>query len=261
MARWARYGAAPLARRAAGWAGQHGLRLATHAGALMPLALLLWDAAQRNLTANPIQALTFRTGYPALVLLVLSLACTPASTLTGWKQLVALRRPLGLYAFFYAALHLAIFAGLDYGLDVRLIWQAVAEKRYVIAGFSAFLLLLPLAATSTRGWQRRLGKRWKQLHRLVYLAAPLAVVHYLWLVKSDIRAPLAFGAAVAALLALRLPPVRRALAARRPWAAGRGQPAAGRGRRVERSDRPAAVSRQAPVAADQRSVVETGTDG
>jgi sulfoxide reductase heme-binding subunit YedZ len=260
MARLTRRWPAGLARRAAEWAGRHGLRLATHAGALTPLALLLWDAAHRNLTANPIQAITYRTGDPALVLLVLSLACTPAGALTGWKHLVTLRRPLGLYAFFYAALHLAIFAGLDYGLDARLIWQAVAEKRYVIAGFSAFLLLLPLAATSTRGWQRRLGKRWKQLHRLVYLAAPLAVVHYLWLVKSDIRVPLAFGAVVAVLLVLRLPPVRRALAARRPWAAGSRPRAAGRGQRVERSDRPSAVSRQAPAAADQRSVVETGTE-
>jgi methionine sulfoxide reductase heme-binding subunit len=191
------------------WPRRHWLTLLTHAGALLPLALLLWDAAQRNLTANPIQAITQRTGYPALVLLVLSLACTPANTLFGARRLLALRRPLGLYGFLYASLHLAVFVALDYGLDAALIWQTVAEKRYVIAGFAAFLLLVPLALTSTRGWMRRLGRTWRRLHRLVYLAVPLGVVHYLWLVKSDIRAPLLFGAAVAVLLALRLPPVRR----------------------------------------------------
>jgi sulfoxide reductase heme-binding subunit YedZ len=131
------------------------------------------------------------------------------------------RRSLGLYAFFYACLHLLTFVGLDYGFDARLIWDAVVEKRFVLVGFSAFLLLLPLAITSTRGWQRRLGRRWTRLHRLVYLAAPLAVVHFVWLVKSDIRRPLLFAAIVAALLALRLPPVRRAIARLRDGVHGR----------------------------------------
>ena len=124
----------------------------------------------------------------------------------GIKQALPLRRPLGLYAFFYVCLHLLIFVGVDYGLDWQLIKEAIVEKRYVLVGFTAFLLLLPLAITSTKGWQRRLGKRWKKLHRLVYLAAPLAVIHFVWLVKADIREPLLYGAAVAALLLLRLPP-------------------------------------------------------
>ncbi len=199
---------------------KHWLRLLAHLGALVPLALLIWDGRHDQLTVNPIQELTARTGKAALVLLVLSLACTPLHTLFGRKQLLPLRRPLGLYAFWYACLHLLTFVGLDYGFDARLIWDAVVEKRFVLAGFGAFLLLLPLAITSTRGWMRRLGKRWKVLHRLVYLAAPLAVVHFFWLVKADVREPLLFGAIVAALLALRIPQVRRRLTRLRQGAGG-----------------------------------------
>jgi sulfoxide reductase heme-binding subunit YedZ len=111
----------------------------------------------------------------------------------------------------YAALHFSIFVGLDYGFDPQLIGEAIAEKRFVLVGFTAFLLLLPLAITSTKGWMRRLGKRWKQLHRLVYVAAVLVIFHYIWLVKADIREPLAYGALVALLFVLRAPPVRRAI--------------------------------------------------
>jgi methionine sulfoxide reductase heme-binding subunit len=188
---------------------RRGLQLLTHAGALVPLAALLWDGARNQLGFNPIQEITARTGEAALVLLVLSLACTPLNTLFGWKQLLPLRRPLGLYAFGYVCLHLLTFLVLDFGLEWAWIWQEVSEKRYILVGFTAFLLLLPLALTSTRWSMRRLGKRWKQLHRLVYLAAPLAVVHYLWLVKADIREPLFYGGLVAILLILRLAPVRR----------------------------------------------------
>jgi sulfoxide reductase heme-binding subunit YedZ len=187
-------------------------RVATHVAALLPLTVLVWDGLRRDLTANPIQEITTRTGETALVLLVLSLACTPANTVLGIRQAVLLRRPLGLYAFLYAALHLLTFTVLDYGLDPLLIRDAIVEKRFVLAGLSAFLLLTPLAITSTKGWQRRLGRRWRLLHRLAYLAAPVAVVHFVWLVKADIREPLLYGAGVAALLALRLPPVRRTLA-------------------------------------------------
>ncbi|HEV2126364.1 MAG TPA: protein-methionine-sulfoxide reductase heme-binding subunit MsrQ [Chloroflexota bacterium] len=191
------------------WLRRHWLRLLAHIGALIPLGQLLWDAYGNDLTANPIQEITFRTGKTALVLLILSLACTPANTLLGLRQAIPLRRPLGLYAFFYAFLHLLIFAVLDYGLDVSLIWQTVLEKRYVVAGFSAFVLLLPLAVTSTAGWQRRLGKRWRKLHRLVYAAAALAILHFVWLVKADRSEPLTYGAILALLLALRLPAIRR----------------------------------------------------
>lgn len=187
------------------------LRILTHLAALAPLVVLLWDGYTGNLTVNPIQEITHRTGKYALVLLILSLACTPVNTALDYKPVIALRRPLGLYAFTYATLHFLTFIYLDYGLDLELLWLELSEKRYVLVGFAAFLLLLPLALTSTKGWMRRLGRRWRKLHRLVYLAAPLAIVHYVWLVKSDVREPLAYGAVLALLLAARVPPVRRAL--------------------------------------------------
>lgn len=187
------------------------LRILTHVGAIIPLIWLLWDYWFNNLTVNPIQDITFRTGKPALILLVLSLACTPVNTLFGFKQVLPLRKPLGLYAFMYVSLHFLIFIGLDYGFNWGLLYEAIFEKRYALVGFAAFLILLPLAVTSTQGWMRRLGKNWKRLHRWVYLAGILAVVHYVWLVKADIREPLLYGTAVALLLILRLPAVRKAV--------------------------------------------------
>jgi methionine sulfoxide reductase heme-binding subunit len=190
---------------------QNWLRILVHIGCWLPLAVLIWDGLHNHLTANPIQEITFRTGKTALTILVLSLACTPVNTVLGIKQVLPLRRPLGLYAFFYVSLHLFTFAVIDYGLDWQQIEQAIVEKRYVLVGFTAFLLLIPLAITSTKGWQRRLGKRWKVLHRLVYFVAPLAVIHFVWLVKSDIREPLLYGAVVAGLLLLRASGVKHTL--------------------------------------------------
>jgi sulfoxide reductase heme-binding subunit YedZ len=199
---------------------KHWLRIATHVACWLPFVVLVWDFANDNLTVNPIQEATLRTGKTALILLVLALACTPANTLFGLRKVLPLRRPLGLYAFFYVCLHLLIFVLVDYGLNWGLIEQAIVEKRFVLAGFAAFLLLLPLAITSTKGWMRRLGKGWKKLHRLVYVAAPLAVAHFVWLVKSDVREPLAYGALVGALLLLRAPVVRGRLAKLRARLAG-----------------------------------------
>ena len=127
-----------------------------------------------------------------------------------------MRRTLGLYTFLYVGLHFATFVWLDYGLDLGLLQQAIFEQRYVLAGFAAGLVLLALAVTSTRGWQRRLGKNWKRLHRLIYLASVLAVVHFAWLVK-DLREPLRYGLVVALLLVLRIPSVRKALSRTRSW--------------------------------------------
>lgn len=189
------------------------LRWLTHLGALFPLAWLLWDYFTDGLTVNPIQDITFRTGKAALILLVLSLACTPLNILFGWRSVLPLRKPLGLYAFLYVSLHFLIFVGLDYGFDWDLLYEAIFEKRYALVGFAAFLILLPLALTSTQGWMRRLGKNWKRLHRWVYLAGLLAVVHYVWLVKSDIREPLVYGAIVLVLLLLRLSWVRKTVTA------------------------------------------------
>jgi len=187
------------------------LRILTHAASLTPLAVLVWDAFQNNLSVNPIQDVTSRTGRTALVLLLLSLACTPLHTVFGFKRALNVRRALGLYAFLYVGLHVLTFVYLDFGLDLQLIGEAIAEKRYILAGLAAFVILLPLAITSTRGWMKRLGKRWKVLHRWVYLAAALAVVHFTWLVKSDISEPVRFGIVVALLLSLRVPAVRKAI--------------------------------------------------
>jgi sulfoxide reductase heme-binding subunit YedZ len=178
------------------------IALAVHLGSLLPLALLIFDGTTGQLSVNPIQDLTLRTGKTALVLLLLSLACTPLNLLLGWKWALGLRKPLGLYSFFYICLHLLIFTLVDYGLDLRLISQAITEKRYVLAGLASFLLLLPLALTSTKGAVRRLGRCWRRLHWLVYPAALLAVLHFLWLSKTA-REPLIFGAVLLALLAVR----------------------------------------------------------
>ncbi len=188
----------------------HWLRIAVHAGSvLVPLAVVALDYAQGRLSVNPIQALTLRTGKTALILLVLSLACTPFNTVFGFKPALKVRRALGVYAFVYAAVHFAIFVGLNYGLDLALIKEAIFEKRYALVGFAAGLILLALAVTSTQGWMKRLGQTWKKLHRWVYVAGMLAIVHYVWLVKADKREPLAYGAIVALLLVLRVPRVRQ----------------------------------------------------
>ncbi|MDO8671910.1 MAG: ferric reductase-like transmembrane domain-containing protein [Dehalococcoidia bacterium] len=176
---------------------------------LIPLALLLWDATQNRLSANPIEAATLRTGKAALVLLIMSLSCTPIFNVVGFRSLLRLRRLLGLYAFFYAFVHLMIFVGVDFGFDAQLVGEGLLEKRYALAGLSAFILLAPLAITSTKGWRRRLGRRWLALHRAVYLAAMLAVLHYLWGVKANTGPPLEFGAILILLLLVRLPFLRQ----------------------------------------------------
>ena len=191
-------------------------QVAVHLAALAPLVALIWDMALGNLSVNPIQDITYRTGKAAMVLLVLSLACTPLNSVFGFRQAIKVRRPLGVYAFTYAAIHLFIYAVVDYGLDFQIMWLELAEKRYVLVGLAAFLILLPLAITSTKGWQKRLGKVWKTLHKWVYLAGVLVIFHYAWVQKSDIRQPLAFGAFLALLLLLRIPGIRTRIATLRP---------------------------------------------
>lgn len=184
---------------------------AVHIGALLPLVLLLFNWSQDNLTFNPIQALELRTGKYALVLLILALACTPLNTVFGFRRALKVRRALGLYAFIYASIHFMIFIGLDYQFDLALLQEAIFEKKYALVGFAAGLILLSLAITSTRGWMKRLGRTWTRLHKFVYLAGILVIVHYVWLVKSDIRIPLLYGALVLILLILRIPYVRRSV--------------------------------------------------
>jgi methionine sulfoxide reductase heme-binding subunit len=187
----------------------HWLQLVVHGGVVLSLAWLVRQYLVGAFIVDPVREVQTYTGKAALVLLMLSLACTPLRSLTGWQALLRVRRPLGVYSFCYAALHFANYLWLDYGLDPGLLLQGIAEERYVIVGFIAGLLLLPLALTSTRGWKKRLRKNWKRLHRLVYVAGILAVVHFLWLVK-DPQEPLRYAALLALLLALRLPPLRRA---------------------------------------------------
>ena len=186
------------------------IQLLAHVAALSPLAVLVWDFAQGQLTVNPIQEIQLRTGRYALVLLALSLACTPINIVFGFNWVLRLRRMLGLYAFMYASLHFLNFVGLDYGFDFALIWEDIAEKRFVLAGFAAFLSLLLMAVTSTKGWVKRLGKNWVRLHWLVYVAAALAATHFLWQVKADFRVPLLYGV-VALLLIVRISGVRKAV--------------------------------------------------
>jgi len=172
---------------------------------LAPLARLGWRAWTGNLTANPIEYITHFTGDWAIRLVVTTLAVTPLRKLLHQPDLIRFRRMIGLFAFFYASLHFATWFGLDKFFDLHEILADFRKRRFIIAGLTAFLAMLPLAVTSTKGWIRRLGgRRWQRLHRLVYLTGIAAVVHYYWLVKSDVRLPLLYGSLVTILLAYRV---------------------------------------------------------
>ncbi len=177
--------------------------------ALLPLAALALGAARGTLGANPVETITHVTGGWALRLLLATLAITPLRRFAGWSFLAAWRRSLGLLAFLYATLHFATFLALDLGFELSALAEEITERPYVTLGFTALLLLTPLALTSTRRWQRRLGRRWLTLHRLVYVAAGLAVVHFIWLVKADLLEPLTYATVLAVLLGARLVLARR----------------------------------------------------
>ncbi|MDH4045175.1 MAG: sulfoxide reductase heme-binding subunit YedZ [Gemmatimonadota bacterium] len=172
--------------------------------AATPAVLLAVDAVRGNLTADPIEEITHRTGWWALTLLMATLAVTPLRRLTGWNQLIRLRRMLGLFAFSYAVLHLLTYVVLDLFFAFDILLEDVAKRPYITVGFTAFMILLALAITSTKGWIRRLGPRWQRLHRLVYVAALLGVVHFYWQVKADTREPLIFAGVLLALFVARL---------------------------------------------------------
>ena len=187
----------------------HPLQLITYIGVWVPLTILLWDLTHDNLGADIIREATLRTGKTALVLLVLSLACTPMSAILNYKPLLKLRRPLGLASFMYASIHFAIFIGVDYFFDLTLIKGALLEKRFAIVGLTTGLILLVLAITSTQGWKRRLKKRWAQIHKLAYMAGFLATVHFVWLVKPGVVEPWIWMGVVLILLLARVPLVKR----------------------------------------------------
>lgn len=173
--------------------------------ALIPFALLLWNATQGRLGANPIEAITHNTGDWALRFLLITLAVTPLRRLSGWHALIRLRRMLGLFAFFYALLHLSTWLVLDQFFDLQAMIDDIIDRPYITVGMASFVILAVLAATSTNGMIKRLGGRaWRRLHRLVYVAAVGGVLHYLWLVKADIREPVIYGSILFVLLAYRL---------------------------------------------------------
>lgn len=194
------------------------LQIAVHVYAWSAIVHILFDFITGTISPNPIQDLEQRTGRHAITLLVLSFACTPLNTLFRWSELLKRRRALGLYAFMYVTIHILIFINLDYGLAWSLIVQTVFEKPYIVVGLISFLMLIPLAATSFDIWKKRLGKNWKRLHQMVYLIAPLAVLHYAWGKKGDFFAlqgeilrPLIYAVIVILLLIVRIPAVRRAV--------------------------------------------------
>lgn len=173
--------------------------------ALLPLAYLVYRGLTNDLGANPVETINRYTGDWVLRFLMITLAVTPLRRLTGWNGLLRYRRMLGLFAFFYVCLHFLSWAWLDQYFALADMVQDVAKRPYITLGFACFLMLIPLAATSTNAMIRRLGaKRWQQLHRLVYLIGIGGVVHFLWLVKSDIREPLIYGAILALLLGYRV---------------------------------------------------------
>jgi sulfoxide reductase heme-binding subunit YedZ len=181
------------------------LKAGVFLASLGPLCWLLYGAWKQELGANPIEYITHATGDWTLRFLLITLTITPLRKLTNVQSLIRFRRMLGLFAFFYASLHFTTYIWFDKFFDTAEIWKDVYKRPFITAGFAGFLTLVPLAITSTKGWIRRLGgKRWQLLHRLVYFSTIAGVVHYYWLVKSDIRLPVMYGAILTVLFGARL---------------------------------------------------------
>ncbi|HKN74673.1 MAG TPA: protein-methionine-sulfoxide reductase heme-binding subunit MsrQ [Candidatus Acidoferrum sp.] len=172
---------------------------------LVPLGILVWRGFTASLGANPVEFIQHATGDWTLRFLVLTLCITPFRKLLKLPDLIRFRRMLGLFAFLYACLHFLTYLGPDQSFDLASIWKDIAKRPFITVGFTAFILMIPLALTSTAGWIRRLGgSRWQMLHRLIYISAICGVIHYYWLVKSAVLRPLTYGAIVAALLLWRV---------------------------------------------------------
>jgi methionine sulfoxide reductase heme-binding subunit len=172
--------------------------------ALIPAFYLTFGIFTDNLGANPVEKILHQTGFWGLIFLVVTISITPLRKLTKVNKLIRFRRMFGLFGFFYILLHFAIYIGLDRFLEWEEIIEDISERPYITIGFTAFLLLTPLAITSTKGWIKRLGRNWAKLHKLVYLIVPLGVVHFWWLVKKDITEPLIFAVIVGGVLIFRL---------------------------------------------------------
>ncbi|MDH5547226.1 MAG: sulfoxide reductase heme-binding subunit YedZ [Gammaproteobacteria bacterium] len=182
---------------------------------LLPAAQLVYAFFMQKLGANPVETLSHTTGDWALYFLLLTLAITPLRKFTGRHALVRFRRMLALFAFFYALIHFSIWLVLDHEFVWGAIIKDIIKRPYITFGFLSFILMAPLAITSTNGWMRRLGAQWKRLHRLVYIIAILAILHFIWLVKADFLDPLVYGILLSLLLVLRLPVTERLLSARK----------------------------------------------
>ncbi len=180
------------------------LKVAIWVGGLAPAAWLLYRFFTGDLGANPIEEITHRTGDWSLRILLAALAVTPIRRVTGWNDIVKVRRLVGLFAFFWVCLHFLTYIVLDQFFGWSYIVEDVLERPYITAGFTAFVLMIPLAVTSTKGWIRRLGKRWTRLHKLIYVSGVLGVVHYLWITRADDTAPLIYGAILGILLLARV---------------------------------------------------------
>lgn len=181
------------------------LKVVVFLACLGPVCVLIWKGFHGQLGANPVDVITRSTGKWTLTFLLITLSVTPLRRLMSSPWLVRFRRMLGLFAFFYGTLHLTTYLWLDKFFDVREMLHDIAKRKFITAGMTAFTLMLPLALTSTTGWIRRLGgKRWQRLHRLIYFSAAAGVVHFIWLVKADLRRPLIYGAVLASLLAYRV---------------------------------------------------------
>ncbi len=203
------------------------VRPVLYVGSVFPLAWLLFALFTGLVMGDQVKFMQHVTGDTVLTCLMLTLAVTPLRRLTGWNEIIRVRRFIGLTAFWYACLHLTTYLVFDQSLSVSEIIKDIKKHPWVLIGFTGFLCLVPLAITSTNGWIRRLGgKRWQQLHRLVYVAAAAGVLHYLWLVKKDVSAPLSYGAVLLVLLASRLWLTRDRVAARRVAGKAQAKPAA-----------------------------------
>ena len=184
------------------------LHLAVHIGSAVPLLVGLWDFWQRNLGANPIMEITHRTGKTAILLLILSLAVSPLRQLLKWNQINKLRRPLGLWAGFYALVHFSIYVVLDYGFQWKALLANSLTNFFILFGFTTGLILLVLSITSLTYFLKKMGKSWKKLHRFVYAAGILAALHFILAVKPGVLRPWPYALAMALLLLYRLPPVQ-----------------------------------------------------
>ena len=180
------------------------IKIAIFIGALVPLGRLAWKALHQGLGANPIEVITHSTGDWTLILILTTLSITPLRKLTKQYWLIGVRRMIGLFAFFYACLHFTTYIWLDKFFDWHEMIKDIAKRPFITVGFTAFVLLIPLAITSTRGWIRRLGKNWQRLHRLIYISAMAGVIHYIWLVKADLRKPLQYAFVLGVLLLYRI---------------------------------------------------------